>query len=70
MTRDAKELVAAAVKAMPHPQFAFDELRKHVPAEYDALRDAIFDLLDEPNPTIVQAFDEESKSIHFVRVDR
>lgn len=57
-----------AISGLP-PTFSFDDLRRHIQAEYEVLKDVLFTLLDEPDPFVTQVFDEEAREMRFVRAN-
>lgn len=66
----SKNSVKKAIKLLPQDHFSFDELRDHLSGNYEKLKDIIFALLDETEPSITQLFDESSQTMHFVRSNR
>jgi type I restriction enzyme S subunit len=62
-----KASVLKAIAAMPADIFAFDDLRARLPGDYDAVRDILFRLLDDPESGIVQVFDKQAKAMRFRR---
>jgi type I restriction enzyme, S subunit len=67
MTKMTKEFVKEVIHQLPKDRFSFDELRENLPDDYDALRDILFTLLSEVEPSIMQVFDQEAKVMHFVK---
>lgn len=67
MTKITKETVREAISQLPKNTFSFDELRMSFPSDYDALRDAVFALLNEAESMLTQVFDREAKEMRFVR---
>ena len=53
---------------MKGDKFSFDELRVQVAGDYDSLKDALFELLEEPQPVVRQVFDKKTKTMQLVRV--
>jgi hypothetical protein len=62
-----KGSVMAAVAKMKSVEFTFYELRKVVPSDYEVLKQAVFDLLQEPNSGLGQRFDEKTEQLKLVR---
>ena len=52
---------------MPKEKFSFDELREKLPGDYEQLKEILFVLLGEDNPSITQVFDQSAKAMRFVR---
>lgn len=67
--RDIKELLRTWILQQDKDEFSFDEISKSVLIEYDALKDAMFDLLGEANAPIVQHFSKSTQSMKFKRVN-
>jgi type I restriction enzyme, S subunit len=70
MTEESVNGVKEAIYQLPKDKFSFDELREHLPSNYDLLKDILFALLGEAEPSLKQVFDREEQTIHFVRVDK
>lgn len=68
MEKMTKESLKETILLRPEESFSFDELRNSVPADYETLKDALFSLLDEVEPSLKQIFDKETQSIRLVRV--
>jgi type I restriction enzyme S subunit len=66
----SKDVLRAAVQQMSTPSFTSDQLRAAVTTDYEHFKDALFGLLDEPQPTIMQEFDPKSRSIVLTRVTK
>lgn len=64
----SKEVLRVAIQQMDKPLFTSDQLRAAVSADYEQFKDALFSLLDEPKPAVMQAFDQKSKAIMLTRV--
>ena len=62
-----EEMVKEIIGQLPRNMFSFDELRENIPGDYDKLKDIVFALLSEPEPTITQIFDEASQAMRFIR---
>ena len=58
------------IHGLPTDQFAFDDLRGQVSADYETLKDVVFALLSEAPASIRQVFDTEAKTMRLVRVKR
>lgn len=67
MQRVTLESARETISSMPADRFSFDDLRAHLAADYETLREIVFGLLDEPSPVISQVFDSQTKSIVFSR---
>jgi type I restriction enzyme, S subunit len=66
-----KKLTAKSVKEvifqLSNDMFSFEQLHQEIPSNYESLKDIIFELLSEPNPSITQFFDDSVKAMFFVR---
>lgn len=62
------EAAKAAIRALKVGTYSFDELRGLVSADYESLKDAVFQLLDEPHPPLKQQFDEKKREMRLQRV--
>ncbi len=62
------ETVLAAVAKMKSSEFSFDDLREAVPGDYESLKQVVFDLLQESDPTLTQRFDEDTAEMKLVRM--
>jgi type I restriction enzyme S subunit len=62
-----KESVLAAVAKMKSAEFSFDELREAVTGDYESLKEIVFELLQESDPTLTQRFDEDASEMKLVR---
>lgn len=51
-------------------RFTFDDLEVDLHVEYELLKDALFDLLSDPNPSITQYFDKSSGKMFFKRTKK
>lgn len=71
MTKMSKESVKEVIHQLPKNMFSFDELHgeisKKLTGDYDLLKDILFALLDETEPSIMQTFDQEIKAMRFIR---
>jgi type I restriction enzyme S subunit len=56
------------IRGLPTDQFTFDDLRRQVSADYETLKDLVFDLLSETPAILKQVFDMEDKTMRLVRV--
>jgi type I restriction enzyme S subunit len=68
MSNTDKDSIKAAILKLKTDRFSFDELRAQVSGDYDSLKAALFELLEEPSPVVRQVFDEKAKAMHLVRV--
>ncbi len=62
-----KESVLAAVAKMKSAEFSFDDLREAVPGDYESLKEIVFELLQQSDPTLTQRFDEDTSEMKLVR---
>ena len=67
MTKISKDLVRNALRELGKERFSFEDLRQRLPGDYDALKEIIFELLDEAEPSLEQVFDQDAKEMRFVR---
>ncbi len=71
MTKMSNESVKEAILQLPNNTFLFDELHnelsKKITGDYELLKDILFALLDEIEPSIMQIFDRETKAMRFMR---
>jgi type I restriction enzyme S subunit len=67
MTKMTEESVKEAIRQLPKDQFSFDELRENLPGDYDSLKDILFALLSEAEPSLTQIFNREERTMCFVR---
>jgi type I restriction enzyme S subunit len=63
-----KNTIKAAILKLKTDRFSFDELRAQVSGDYEQLKAALFELLEEPSPVVRQVFDEKTKAMQLVRV--
>jgi type I restriction enzyme S subunit len=63
----SKESVLAAIASMKSDEFSFDDLRNSVAGDYDDLKEVVFELLMELDPTLTQRFDEATEEMKLVR---
>ena len=70
MTKMTEESVKEAIRQLPKDEFSFDELRDNLPGDYDLLKDILFALLSEAEPSLTQVFDREERAICFVRAGK
>jgi len=70
MTKMTEESVKEAIRQLPKDKFSFDELRDNLPGDYDSLKDILFALLSEAEPSLTQVFDREERAICFVRAGK
>jgi type I restriction enzyme S subunit len=68
MSNTDKDAIKAAILKLKVERFSFDELRAQVAGDYDSVRDALFELLEEPKPIVRQVFDKRAKAMQLVRV--
>jgi type I restriction enzyme, S subunit len=67
MTKLSKESVKEVISQLTNDSFSFDELRTEISGDYDSLKDILFTLLGEANPSIRQIFDRDSGTIRFIK---
>jgi len=67
MNRLTKDSLKATIHALPGKSFTFEDLRREVPAEYEVLKELLFQLLDEKQPLVRQVFDKKEQSIRLER---
>jgi type I restriction enzyme S subunit len=71
MNKMSNQSVKQAIHQLPKNTFSFDELHgeisKKLTGAYDLLKDILFALLDETEPSIMQTFDQEIKAMRFIR---
>lgn len=67
MPKIDEKYVKEVVRQIPEEIFLFDELKKGIPDDYDVLKDVLFTLLDESEPSIMQVFEPKAGVIQFVR---
>ena len=71
MTKMSNESVKETIHKLPKNTFSFDELHseiiKKLTGDYDLLKDILFALLDETEPSIMQTFYQETKAMRFIR---
>jgi type I restriction enzyme S subunit len=68
MSKADKDAIKAAILKLKADRFSFDEVRAQVTEDYESVKDAIFELLQESNPVVRQVFDKKTKTIRLVRV--
>jgi type I restriction enzyme, S subunit len=68
MSNTDKGAVRAAILELKTDKFSFDELRTKVAGDYESLKAALFELLEEPTPVVKQVFDKKVNAIRLVRV--
>ena len=68
MTNIDKESVKAAILKLKNDRFSFDELRNLLTGDYESLKTALFELLEEPSPVVRQVFNKKLMAIQFEKV--
>lgn len=68
MSSTDKETIKAAILKLKVDIFSFDELRAQVGRDYESVKNALFELLEEPKPVVRQVFDKKARTMHLVRV--
>lgn len=71
MNKMSNQSVKEVIHQLHKNTFSFDELHgeisKELTGDYDLLKDILFALLDEGEPSIMQTFDQETKAMRFIR---
>lgn len=65
----ASEQLEQLVKSWPDSGLTFEELNTKISGSYDDIRDALFGLLQAPEPLLVQKFDESAQIMRLKRVE-
>lgn len=68
MTKITVDSVWQVMHQLPHDSFTFDELRQRFSADYDTLKDVVFQLLGEEHPKLRQVFDPATSAMRFEKV--
>lgn len=68
MKKLSTALVRETIRAFPQDRFSFGEIIAAVSADYDPLKDILFELLAEEEPCVKQVFDPKAKEMRFERV--
>lgn len=68
MTNTAKASIKAAILKLKSDSFAFDDLKAQVAGDYESLKDALFELLEEPTPVVRQVFNKKTRTMQLERV--
>ncbi len=68
MKKLSPEVVREAIAQLPSNRFSFDELSAALQADYDPLKDILFELLGEAKPALRQVFDAKTKTMQFERI--
>jgi type I restriction enzyme S subunit len=68
MTQLTMDALKKIILGLPTDQFAFDDLRGQVSADYETLKDVVFALLSEEPASVKQVFDTEAQTMRLVRV--
>lgn len=63
------DLLRAWIKAHPHSEFSFDELRSAFSSNYEDLKTSVFTLLSGTRPIIKQIFDTKVGALRFRRIE-
>ena len=63
-----RDAIKAAILKLEARKFSFDDLRSHVPGDYEALKAAVFELLEGPAPALRQVFSAKAKAMQLERV--
>lgn len=63
-----KDAIKAVILSMKSKTFSFDDLGAKVPGDYESLKAALFELLDEQKPIVRQVFNTKIQAIQFERV--
>ncbi|MEQ9235372.1 restriction endonuclease subunit S [Coleofasciculus sp. E2-BRE-01] len=71
MTKISSQSLKKLIHQLPNNIFSFDELysaiNEKMSGDYDSIKDILFALLDESEPSIIQIFDSETKAMRFMR---
>lgn len=70
MSNSHNEAIKVAISKLKAGRFSFDELREQVPGDYESIKEALFELLQESNPVVRQVFDKKAKAMRLVKVAR
>lgn len=68
MSKTENDAIKAAILKLKTDRFSSDELRAQVSGDYESLKAALFELLEEPSPVVRQVFDKKAKAMQLVRV--
>ena len=68
MKKLSSEDVLKAISKLQQDRFSFDELSALLQADYDPLKEIIFELLGAPKPTLRQVFDPKAKTMQIQRI--
>jgi type I restriction enzyme S subunit len=68
MRNAGNEELRAAILKLKVSAFSFEDLQSHVGGDYESLKDALFELLEESEPIVRQVFDKKTKAMRFIRV--
>jgi type I restriction enzyme S subunit len=68
MTISDKDAIKAAILSLKSDHFSFDELRTQASVDYESLKAALFELMEDPRPVVRQVFDDQDKAILLERV--
>jgi type I restriction enzyme S subunit len=69
-TKMDEESVKEVIRQLPNDTFSFDELSNGLAGDYEKLKEIVFALLSEPEPSITQVFDQASQAMRFVRSNK
>lgn len=70
MSKATAESIRGVIRQLPNDRFTFDDLNSRASTDYEALKDILFVLLAEAQPTLKQVFDTKSQSMRFIRVNQ
>lgn len=65
-----EETVIEMINQFSDNTFSFEDLRNSFPGDYEKLKEIVFSLLGESEPTITQVFQRSLKAMRFVREDK
>jgi type I restriction enzyme S subunit len=68
MKKLSRDVVKETIGKLPKNRFSFAELSATLPADYDLLKDIVFELLDEKKPSLKQVFATKAKEMQFQKV--
>lgn len=68
MNNTDKDSMKAVILRLKSDRFSFEELRAQFSGDYESVKSALFELLEEPNPVVRQVFDQKVMAVQLVRV--
>lgn len=67
MNKLSPEIVKEAISKLPADRFSFEELSAWLQADYESLKNIVFELLDGSQPILRQVFDSPTQTMQFER---